>query len=250
MTRRPLIGITPTPTTSVFDHGTFYRFCLSDTYVKSVWQAGGNPVILPWVDDMSTEVLNSIDGLILSGGGDANPLFFNQDPHEKTNGIDDGRDAYEIALMRAAVERDMPTLAICRGIQVMGLAFGGSLHQHVPDIVSGTVAHSQQRDGYSQHEPSHRVVLENTPNPVSGILGKDELMVNSFHHQSLADVPAPLILAGRSEDGIIEAVWHPGMRFGIGLQWHPEMLAGSYEDHARFFEALVEASRSPVAIAG
>ncbi len=249
MNRRPTIGITPTPSTSHFDHGDFYRYCLSDTYVKSVWQAGGIPVIVPWVGDDPTVVLDALDGIILSGGGDIDPEHFEQDRHEETGGVDEGRDAFEIALMREAAKRDFPTLAICRGIQVMGVAFGGSLHQHVPAVTSGEVVHAQQKAGFTQHEPSHRVTLENLPNPVSELLGKDELMVNSFHHQSLDAVPSPLRIAGRAEDGTIEAVWHPGMSFGIGLQWHPEMLALNFKDHAVFFTGLVEASRKPVAAA-
>lgn len=237
MPRRPIIGITPTPSTAKLPHGTFYRYCRSDTYVQSVHQAGGIPIILPWVGDAPTEVLDKIDGLIISGGGDIGPARFRQDHHEKTRGIDAGRDAFEIALTRAAAERDMPTLAICRGIQVMAVAFGGTLHQHVPDV-SADLEHRQHNAGYTQRQPSHRVLLENTPNPVSELLGKDELMTNSFHHQAVAGVLAPLQVAGRAEDGTIEAVWHPGMAFGIGVQWHPEMLAPEHEDHGRFFRAL------------
>lgn len=249
MARRPIIGITPTPTTSTFDHGTFYRFCLSDTYVKSVWQGGGNPVILPCVADDPIEVLDMLDGLIVSGGGDINPDVFEQQRHEKTDGVDDARDGFEIALTRAAAERNMPTLAICRGIQVMCVAFGGSLHQHVPDVANG-VEHRQHVAGFTQHQASHRVTFENTPNPVSDIVGKDEMMVNSFHHQSLSNVPEPLKLAGRADDGVIEAIWHQEMTFGIGVQWHPEMLAATHEDHARLFTALVEACRAPAPVAG
>lgn len=248
MSRRPLIGITPTPSNSTFEHGSFYRYCLSDTYVRSVWQAGGNPVILPWVGDEPDQILDAVDGLIISGGGDVNPNVFQRERHQETDSIDDGRDSFELALMRDAAERDMPTLAICRGIQVMGVAFGASLHQHVPDV-SIEIQHRQHKAGLSQHVTSHRVLLENVPNPISDILGKDELMVNSFHHQSLADVPEPLRLAGRSDDGIIEAIWHQEMTFGIGVQWHPEMLAANHEDHARFFESLIEASRKSVAVA-
>lgn len=248
MTRRPLIGISPTPSTATFDHGTFYRYCLSDTYVRSVWAAGGNPVILPWVADDPTEILEHLDGLVLSGGGDINPDVFNAQRHPETDSIDDARDSFEITLMRAARERDMPTLAICRGIQVMAVALGGTLHQHVPDV-SGELQHRQQKAGYSQHEPSHRVRLEPGPNPLRDILEVDELDVNSFHHQAIADLPEPLRIAGRADDGIIEAIWHPEMTFAIGVQWHPEMLAASHDDHARLFGALIEASRRGVSVA-
>jgi putative glutamine amidotransferase len=247
MVRRPLIGITPTPSTSTFDHGTFYRYCLSDTYVKAVWEGGGNPVILPWVSDTPEVILDELDGLILSGGGDIDPDRFGQERHAKANGIDNARDEFELRLMRAAAERDLPTLAICRGIQVMTVAFGGTIQQHVPDL--GTeVQHRQQADGISQHDPSHRVVLENTPNPISELLGETELMTNSFHHQAPAEVPDPLRIAGRAEDGVVEAIWHAGMSFGIGVQWHPEMLAASDPAHAAFFRALIEAAKAPATV--
>lgn len=247
MARRPLIGITPTPSTSTFNHGTFYRYCLSDTYVKAIWQGGGSPVILPWVSDTPEDILDELDGLILSGGGDIDPDRFGQDRHEKTDGVDDDRDRFELALMRAAAERNFPTLAICRGIQVMTVAFGGTIQQHVPDVSDG-VQHRQHEAGIGQHDPSHKVVLENTPNPISELLGTSELMVNSFHHQAPDEVPAPLQVAGRAEDGVIEAIWHPGMAFGIGVQWHPEMLAANHPEHAAFFRALVEAAKAPASV--
>jgi putative glutamine amidotransferase len=247
MTRRPLIGITPTPSTSRFDHGDFYRYCLSDTYVKAVWQGGGAPIILPWVSDTPEEILDEIDGLIISGGGDIDPARFEQERHAKTDGVDDARDRFELALMRAAADRDLPTLAICRGIQVMTVAFGGSLHQHVPDVASG-VEHRQQTAGRTQHEPSHRVTLENLPNPIGELVGTTELSVNSFHHQAPADLPEPLRVAGRADDGVIEAIWHPGMTFGVGVQWHPEMLAASFPEHAAFFRALVESAKAPASV--
>jgi putative glutamine amidotransferase len=229
------------------EHGSFYRYCLSDTYVRSVWNAGGNPVILPWVSDTPEQILDEVDGIIISGGGDVDPTLFGQERHEQTDGIDGGRDSFEIALMRAALERDLPTLAICRGIQVMNVALGGTLHQHLPDLGSA-VLHRQHDAGYTQHEPSHLVRFDNTPNPVSEMVGKQEILVNSFHHQALDELAAPLELAGRAEDGVIEAVWHPVMRFGIGVQWHPEMLAAEHPDHARFFEGLVEAAKAPAAV--
>lgn len=247
MARRPLIGITPTPSTREFGHGTFYTFSLSDTYVRAVWQGGGNPVTLPWVSDAPADILDEIDGLILSGGGDIEPAQFGQEPHPETDRIDEGRDRFELDLMHAAAERDLPTLCICRGIQVMTVAYGGSLHQHVPDLAS-EIEHRQHESGIGQHDPSHTVVLENAPNPISDLLDVTELKVNSFHHQAPAEAPDPLRIAGRSEDGVIEAIWHTGMSFGIGVQWHPEMLAANHPLHARLFTALVEAAKAPAAV--
>lgn len=247
MARRPLIGITPTPSTNTYGHGTFYTLGLSDTYVKAVWQGGGNPIIIPWVSDTPPDILDQLDGLILSGGGDIDPARFGQERHDKTDRVDDDRDRFELELMRAAAERDVPTLAICRGMQVMGVAFGGTIHQHVPDISTG-VEHRQQEIGLDRDVPSHTVLLENTPNPLSDLLGATELVVNSFHHQAVAEAPDPLRVAGRSEDGVIEAIWHTGMTFGIGVQWHPEMLAPDHPIHAKLFSALVAAAKAPAAV--
>ncbi len=247
MSRRPLIGITPTPSTSTYSHGTFYAMGLSDTYVKAVWQGGGNPIIIPWASDTPADMLDELDGLILSGGGDIDPARYGEDRHEKTDRVDNDRDAFELALMQEAAVRDVPTLAICRGIQIMGVAFGGSMVQHLPDV-STQVEHRQQEIGLDRDVPSHPVRLENTPNPLSELLGATDLMVNSFHHQALANVPDPLRIAGRSEDGVIEAIWHTGMTFGIGVQWHPEMLAPNDPLHAKLFTGLVEAAKAPAAI--
>lgn len=247
MDRRPLIGITPAPSTSSPEHGSQYRYCLSDNYVKAVWQAGGNPIIVPWVSDSPADILDELDGLILSGGGDIDPVLFGQERHDETNGIDDARDEFELALMRAAAERDVPTLAICRGMQVMNVAFGGTLIQHVPDV-STDIQHRQDKIEIPRETPSHRVSLENTPNPVSDIIGATELMTNSFHHQALDTIAPPLRLAGRADDGIIEAMWHSGMTFGIAVQWHPEGHAAAYPEHARLFSALVEAAKAPASV--
>jgi putative glutamine amidotransferase len=247
--RNPIIGITPTPSNDTFGHGAFYRFCLSDTYVRSVRQAGGVPVILPASRDDPAEALDALDGLILSGGGDIDPTLFTGDPRHRATGlVDELRDISEIELMKAALQRDLPALAICRGIQVMNVAFGGTLHQHVPDNVPNAIQHRQHNDGYSQHDVSHRVEFESTPNPFTQLLGVDEMMVNSFHHQAVADPAPSLAVAGRSSDGVIEAMYHPGMSFGLGVQWHPEMLAKNFPQHAALFTALVTAARHPAVV--
>ncbi len=247
MARRPLIGITPGQSISSPERGSQYRYCLSDNYVRAVWQGGGNPIILPWVSDTPAAILDEIDGLVLSGGGDILPSRFGQDQHKETDRIDEARDEFEIALMQAAATRDMPTLTICRGIQVMNVAFGGTLIQHVPDVTTD-IEHRQDRLDIPRETPSHRVTLENVPNPVSEIIGTTELMTNSFHHQALDDIAAPLRIAGRADDGIVEAVWHPGMSFGIGVQWHPEGHAATLPEHARLFSALVDAARTPATV--
>jgi putative glutamine amidotransferase len=244
---KPRIGITPAPSTDNLGHGTFYRMTLSDTYLRAVIAAGGLPVILPTMVKDVEESLAGIDGLILSGGGDIDPARFN-DPatHATTYGIDADRDFYEIEAFKLALRRDLPTLCICRGIQVMNVAAGGTLWQDIADQAPGSLNHRQSQLGRTQDDTSHRVTLEPGDNPFRAIVGASTIETNSYHHQAVKDVAPELRLGGTTSDGIVEAIWHPDMRFGLGVQWHPEMLAANHPKHAAFFSALVnEAARVP-----
>jgi len=169
-------------------------------------------------------------------------LYNDTTAHPKTYGISDERDAFEIAVARAAVRRDLPTLCICRGIQVLSVAQGGTLYQHIPDDIPGEIGHRQHEQGKSRDDVGHPVCLTDGPHLLRSILGRDEIEVNSFHHQSVASPGEDLEIVARSADGVIEALWHPGMRFGLGVQWHPELLANTHPDHAALFSALVAAS--------
>lgn len=240
---KPMIGITPSPSNDQMSHGTFYRYALSRTYTDAVQAAGGFPVILPESETDLDPVFDRIDGLLLSGGGDIDPVLFNESTvHPKTYGVSEERDTFEIKAFQTAVERDLPTLCICRGIQVMSVAQGGTLHQHIPDNVPGEIGHRQQEFGRTRDELGHTVRLSDGPHLLRSILGKDEMDVNSFHHQSVATPGIHLQVVATSSDGVVEALWHPGMRFGLGVQWHPEMLAHLHADHAALFSAFVAAS--------
>lgn len=242
---RPLIGITPTPSSDAFPHGTFYRFTLADTYVHAVRRSGAVPVILPAEEDVAQELVERLDGLIFSGGGDVAPaLYTDDDPHPRTGQIDDLRDAFEIALMRDARRRDLPTLAICRGIQVMNVAFGGSLIQHVADAVGETIPHRQHEAGYTRDDLSHGVTIAAGPNPLRDVLQIERFEVNSFHHQAIDRLAVDLRVCATADDGIVEAVHHPGMTFGLGVQWHPEMLDARHPLHASLFGAFAAAART------
>jgi putative glutamine amidotransferase len=238
----PLIGITPAPSMDVFGHGTFYRYCLSRTYVDSVRRAGGVPVILPTDTAEVDTILPRLDGLLISGGGDIDPARFNDEfVHETTYGIDHQRDAFEDAAFRFAVSHDLPTLCICRGIQVMAVAMGGTLYQDIPSQVPGAIEHRQQQLGKKQDDLGHVVQL--TPgSPLHRIVGSDSFMVNSFHHQAVRAPGAGLEVIATADDGVIEGLWCPDMRFGIGVQWHPEMLSHVHPQHAAVFAAFVEAA--------
>ncbi|MEJ7837784.1 MAG: gamma-glutamyl-gamma-aminobutyrate hydrolase family protein [Thermomicrobiales bacterium] len=240
---KPRIGITPSPSTDDLGYATFYRFALSDTYVRSVIAAGGIPVILPTIVEDVEESLHGLDGLILSGGGDIDPARFGDtDVHHNTYGIDDPRDQYEIAAYTIARQRDLPVLCICRGIQVMNVVVGGDLFQDVTDQIPNSIIHRQTELGKTRDDTSHTVTFESGENPVREIAGKDSIETNSYHHQSIRNVAPELRLAATTSDGVVEALWDPQMRFGIGVQWHPEMLAAHRPEHAAYFQALVTAA--------
>ncbi len=242
---KPLIGITPSPSLDSMGHGDFYRYCLSRTYVDSIRSAGGSPVILPTdttdIGDIG-DILARLDGLLISGGGDLDPTRYG-DPvvHEKTYGIDHDRDSFETQAFRHALDHDLPTLCICRGIQVMAVAQGGTLIQDIPSQVTGAIEHRQHDIGKMRDDVSHTITLSGS-NPLRAIVSESSFEVNSFHHQAVRDPGHDLEVIAVAEDGVIEALWHPEMRFGLGVQWHPEMLASQFPGHAALFAAFVTAS--------
>ncbi len=242
---KPLIGVTPSPSVDSAPHGTFFRYALARTYVDAVHAGGGIPVILPASERDVSSVLGRLDGLVLSGGGDIDPARFGDSTvHPKTYGIDDDRDRYEITAWRHAVQTDLPALCICRGIQVMNVAQGGTLIQHLPDPAPTGVAHRQHELGKGRDDVGHSVIFADGDHPLRRILNRDRLEVNSFHHQAVLAPGSDLEVIATAPDGVIEGLWHPGMHFGLGVQWHPEMLAAAHPAHAALFTALVAAAAS------
>jgi gamma-glutamyl-gamma-aminobutyrate hydrolase PuuD len=228
---RPLIGLTTYQERArclVWD--TDFAL-LPHSYVDAVARAGGVPVLLPPVEQGADEVIASLDGLVLSGGADIDPSRYGEQPHPATRGTRPGRDEWEVRLLGRALERDLPVLCVCRGAQLLNVALGGSLKQHLPDAV-----------GHEGHRPrpavfgSTRVTLREGSR-VADILGT-ERDVPCYHHQALDRFAPGLDIVGWAEDGTAEAVELPGHRFVLGVQWHPE------EDKSdiRLFEALVAAA--------
>lgn len=240
---KPRIGITPSPAEDVFPHGTFYRNALSTNYSDAVEAAGGIPLILPPQQaDNVAAILDGLDGVLLSGGGDVRPsLYGDETTHEKTYGIHDLRDSFEVALAREAIARDMPVLCICRGIQVLNVALGGTLIQDVADQWGTGIQHRQSELGVAASEPSHTVAAE-PGSLLARVYGTTEIAVNSFHHQALREIAPELVVVGRAPDGILESVERPGSRWVLGVQWHPEMMFRAHAEHLRPFAALVEAA--------
>lgn len=238
--RKPVIGVTPTPMEDTQSHGTFTRYAIATTYTDAVEAAGGVPLVIPPQAGNIDEILSRIDGLLLSGGGDIDPALYGDDTvHEATYGIHPGRDALELALAREAVARDIPTLCICRGIQVLNVALGGTLIQDIPYQYSTEIEHRQQEAGIRKEDPGHTVAV--TPGSLLEQTYEAETIdVNSFHHHGLKDVALGLSVDAVAPDEIVEAVSSENGQWILGVQWHPEMMFREHPEHLKPFKSLVE----------
>ncbi len=240
MKRFPLIGISGSIDRDERTH-TLLR-----SYMRAVLAAGGVPVLLsPDMQDALLEsCLDRLDGLLMAGGNDVAPALFGQEPIPQLGEVDPLRDRFEYALVEQAQARRLPTLGICRGIQVMAATLGGTLWQDLPSQYrapdgSLPLAHKQTAP---EGEPSHSVSLV-PGTPLAAVLGRASVMVNSFHHQAVAD-PGPCLTAcAFAPDGVIEAVCHRELPFFWGVQWHPERMFESDPHALALFEALIEAAR-------
>lgn len=244
---RPVIGITAN---YMFDGSAEYRAGigaadqswqkLADDYVTAVERAGGLPLILPIVSggDTAKELLERVDGVLFSGGSDVDPLLFGETSAGKTGMIVPERNRQEIFMLRHLLEHTRkPILGICRGIQLMNAALGGTLIQHIPD--GGFSSHSLSM--YPRQSPSHYVSIE-PDSLLYRITGQSTLAVNSFHHMAVKQCAPCLTVTARSGDGVIEAVElaeNPDGRFFLGVQWHPEMMAGSVPVQQAILSAFV-----------
>jgi putative glutamine amidotransferase len=200
-------------------------------YVQALERAGARPVLIPPSESGVEETLDAVAGLLFSGGSDLDPDLYDQTPHAETVGVVAERDRSELALLQAALARDMPVLAVCRGSQVLNVARGGDLVQHLPDIV-GDDKHKHTPGTFSDHD----VTLEQGTR-LASLLG-DRAPVKSHHHQGFGQLGDGLRVAAHAEDGTIEAVEDPTRRFTFGVLWHPE--AG---EDLKLFEELVRAAR-------
>ena len=246
MNRKPLIGIScgmgQNITSTNMAHIPGQQHRLNDSYVRAVTLAGGIPVILPSGEDadLMRTMADLMDGILLSGGGDLDPNLYGKRPTAKLGEVSPRRDAAELALAEYVLNHtDKPVLGICRGIQVMNVALGGTLHIDLPS--EGKLEHSLTM--FPRNVTTHAVqVEENTA--LSRVLGSGgEHLVNSFHHQAVDVLGEGLMDSARSAgDGVIEAVEIPGFRFVIGVQWHPEELVNN-DDAKALFRRFVEAAQ-------
>lgn len=226
----PVIGISAYDVPVDFGRWTAWRCVLApEAYVGSVLRAGGLPVVVPPFEG-SARLLDVLDGLVFTGGSDLDPALYGQEPHPETAGVLAHRDRAELELLGAALERDMPVLGICRGMQLLNVVRGGDLDQHLPGDV-----HRGPPGTYTSHE----VAAE--PGSLLERLVGAGVRTHSCHHQAPGRIGAGLRVSARAEDGTVEAVEDAGRRFALGVLWHPEE---DPDGGAPLFAALVEEARA------
>lgn len=241
---RPLIGIT---TAASGDNGKPYH----RSYALNAWaiaDAGGLPVYIPTglPEDALRELYERLDAVMLPGGPDVDPAYYGEVRHPETKIVDDARDTLELTLARWTYEDDRPLFGICRGHQVINVAFGGTLVQDIPSEVVTELPH-ETPDSLPRSTIRHEVTLD-PDSRLASILGRAQVAVNSLHHQSV-ERPAPgVMITGYSPDGIIEALEAPDKQFVLSVQWHPEDLYGNDDSMKRLFESFVEAARESAAL--
>jgi len=210
---------------------------MPDAYPHAVRVAGGIPMLLPTTTDADTirAYAGTIDGLILSGGGDIAPEFMRAEPEPGLGPVDPIRDEFEIALTRAALELDAPLLAICKGIQLLNVAMGGSVIQDLDPSRPGAVQHSQRAPGW---HGTHTVNID-PESRLARVVGATSVRTNSFHHQANGALGDGLVVSARATDDVIEAVEGAGDVFMLGVQFHPEMMVDASPEMAALFGGLV-----------
>jgi putative glutamine amidotransferase len=240
---RPIIGITCGSDVSVSSTGgrVYRQNSVGFDYISAIEHAGGTPIVLPIVENQEciSSFMDIMDGLLLSGGGDIDPSFFNEEPIPELGNIDPDRDRVEMLLSKAALEQDLPVLAICRGIQVLNVAAGGTLYQDISQHSKEILKHRQSAPGW---HASHTIQIE-PGSLMYDMFGKPTGRVNSFHHQAVRVSADGFYISARSIDGIIEAIESKEHRFMLGVQFHPEMMFQHHPEAANIFAAFVKACK-------
>jgi putative glutamine amidotransferase len=223
---KPVVGITTYLTPAAWGAWHLDAALVPAAYVRAVERAGGVPLLVPPGASFE-EALDRVDGMVFSGGSDVDPELYGATAHEETVGIFRERDEFELGLMRAALARDLPVLAICRGSQVLNVALGGDLEQHVPDRVGNDV-HKETPGVFAEHD------VEVLPDTRLGAIVGERVEAKSHHHQGYGTIGEGLREAAHAPDGTVEALEDPSRRFTLGVLWHPEE-----GDDMALFEALV-----------
>ena len=234
---RPIIGLT-LDSEEPGGYSKLPWYALRQNYCSAVVRAGGLPILLPHEPEQADAYLDEIDGLLVTGGNfDVDPVLFGASSRHATVKTKDRRTAFEVNVTRGALKRDKPVLGICGGQQLLNVVLGGTLIQHIPDEVGDALAHEQPNP---RTEAGHLVTV--TPGTLlRKICGAEELAVNSAHHQAVKEVGPDVVVDAVAEDGVIEGIEHPGYRYCIGVQWHPEYSISVGDD--KIFDAFIKACR-------
>jgi putative glutamine amidotransferase len=239
----PVIGI---PAASYVDQEysatPTYRF--NGHYPAALAACGGLPLVIPLnlPEPILAAIFERLDGLCLPGGVDVDPAEYGEAGHPDLGSVDSARDRTEMLLARWALAADLPVLGICRGIQLLNVAAGGTLYQHLPAQLPETQRHNYRLQDSAWETPTHEVRIE-PESKLAAAVGKDALRTNSFHHQSVKDVAPGFRATAWAEDGVVEAIEHDGKPFAVAVQWHPEGMFRSDMYSRHIFEAFVEACR-------
>ena len=235
MSKRPIIGVT-LDSEQPGGYSKYPWYAVRQNYADAILAAGGLPVALPHHADLAGQYLDRIDGLVVTGGAfDVDPSLYGEDARHATVTLKENRTAAEMALTMGALERNLPVLGICGGQQLLAVALGGSLIQHIPDSVENALQHEQVNP---RHEPGHAIAV--TPGTLlHGIVGVVEMNVNSAHHQAVRSPGPRAVVNAVAPDGVIEGVESASYRFCLGVQWHPEFFIDPGD--RRIFDALIAA---------
>jgi putative glutamine amidotransferase len=233
----PIVGIT-LDAEKPGGYSKFPWYAVRENYGGAVSRAGGLPVMLPHEPELAGRYLDRIDALVITGGAfDVDPALFGANTRHATVSTKDRRTAFELAVTRGALERDMPVLGICGGEQLLNVVLGGTLIQHIPDEVQNPLAHEQPNP---RDEPGHEIAI--VPGTrLHRIVGAAKLAVNSAHHQAVKTVGAGIVVNATAPDGVIEGIEDPRQRFCLGVEWHPEFTLS--DGDAAIFRAFVAACR-------
>jgi len=233
---RPVIGITCTR----IDSGKSSSHGINVDYINAIESAGGTPILLPLIQDNSciADFVDLIDGLLLSGGVDVDPSFYGEELDPGIGKIDFDRDRTEISLSQKSLETDLPIFGICRGIQLLNVAAGGTLHQHIPGISNSILKHRQDAPG---SHGTHTIDIREGSRLLN-IIGHSAISVNSFHHQAVKEAAPGFLVSAAARDGIIEGIESTQHSFAIGAQFHPERMWQNNPPMNALFVAFVDAA--------
>lgn len=216
------------------------RYYVNNSYLNAVVRAGGTPILIPYQPkEQLLEIVNLLDGLVVPGGIDVDPNRFGESPVVACGEIDPHWDELDLLTIGFALERNLPILAICRGIQVLNVALGGTLVQDIPSQVSEPIKHSQEAPRWYA---THDISIQST-SLLGTIWGNAPARVNSYHHQSINKVGKGLRIVATAPDGVVEAIESTEHPFVLGVQWHPELMIDHYPVAGRIFEHFIKAAR-------